>query len=109
MKYIVGYPVRSDRSYMDALVRNKDSISELYFSWGDSPSGRSSMEADRELTAFEYQKCMESDISRIASEGIKLNLLFNANCYGRDAQSRAFFNKTGNLIDYVQKNSDFPR
>ena len=29
-------------------------------------------------------------------------LLFNANCYGKDSQSRAFFNKIGETADYIK-------
>lgn len=33
---------------------------------------------------------------------ITLNLLFNANCYGADTQSRFFFNKVGETIDCIK-------
>ena len=31
-------------------------------------------------------------------------MLFNANCYGKDSQSREFFNGIGDLIDYIKSN-----
>ena len=101
MKYIVGYPIKSNPSFLDTIVENKNSIAELYFSWGDMPGGRSSSESECGLTTLEYQNQVEKDISRMAKAGIRLNLLFNANCYGRESQSRALFNKIGNLIDYT--------
>ena len=42
-----------------------------------------------------------NDLKKISEEKIPLNLLFNANCYGKDSQSRAFFNKIGNTVDYI--------
>ena len=103
MKYIVGYPIRADEGFLKCVIRNKEHIAELYFSWGGVAGGRSSSEAEQTYTPFEYQKQVERDIARIAGAGIKLNLLFNANCYGKDSQSRDFFNKVGNLIDYTER------
>ena len=40
-------------------------------------------------------------LQRLRDEQIKLNLLFNANCYGADSQSRAFFHKIGTTMEYV--------
>jgi len=37
----------------------------------------------------------------VSDLGIPLNLLFNATCYGEDSQSRAFFHKVGQTIDYI--------
>ena len=103
MKYIVGYPIKENKAFLDALAENKDSISEVYFSWGDIPNGRSALSADDASTPFEIQQRQVNDLKRLSSEGIKLNMLFNANCYGKDSQSRAFFNRVGNLIDYVSR------
>ena len=103
MKYIVGLPIRLDKQFLDTVIDNKDRIKEFYFSWGDMPSGRSTVSAERELTAFEYQKQTEEALALIHSAGIKLNLLLNANCHGKDSQSRAFFYKIGNLIDFIAR------
>ena len=103
MKYIVGYPIKENKTFLNALLRNKDSISEVYFSWGDIPNGRSAMSADGEATPFELQQRQANDLKLLSSGGIRLNMLFNANCYGKDSQSRAFFYKVGNLIDYIQR------
>ena len=40
----------------------------------------------------------------LSKAGIALNLLFNGNCYGKDSQSRAFFYKIGETIDYIKNN-----
>ena len=103
MKFIVGYPIKESGDFLDAVIKNKDDISEVYFSWGDTPNGRSALSIDVSMTQFELQQRQFNDLKRLSSEGIRLNLLFNGNCYGKDSQSRAFFNKVGNLTDYVQR------
>jgi len=103
MKYIVGYPIKENKPFLKDIIQNKDSVSEVYFSWGDIPNGRSALSIDEELTSFEVQQRQSEDLRLLSSEGLKFNLLFNANCYGKDSQSRAFFNKIGNLIDYISK------
>lgn len=103
MKYIVGYPIKENRAFVDEIVQNKDGISEVYFSWGDMPNGRSALSAGGEETAFEAQQRQWADLKKIAAEGLGLNMLFNGNCYGKDSQSRAFFQKIGDLTDYVHR------
>ena len=103
MKYIVGYPIKENKSFLNTLVKNKDSISEVYFSWGDMPNGSSALSVDGEMTPFEIHQRQAEDLKYLSSNGLKLNMLFNANCYGKDSQSRAFFYKIGSLIDYIQR------
>ena len=103
MKYIVGYPIREDQSFLNTIIQNKNSISEVYFSWGGIPNGRSTLSTEEEATPFELQMRQRDDLKLLASEGLKFNLLFNANCYGKDSQSREFFNKVGNLTDYISR------
>ena len=103
MKYIVGYPIKENRSFLNDVIQNKDSVYEMYFSWGDIPNGRSALSIDETLTPFEVQLRQRDDLKLLSSENIRLNLLFNANCYGKDSQSRAFFYKVGNLIDYISR------
>ena len=103
MKYIVGYPIKENKAFLNDVIQNKDNVYEVYFSWGDIPNGRSALSLDEALTPFEIQQRQANDLKRLASEGIRLNLLFNANCYGKDSQSRDFFNKIGNLTDYIKR------
>lgn len=103
MKYIVGYPISENKPFIHSLLQNKEHISEVYFSWGDLPNGRSGLSANQGLTAFELQKRQFEDLKTLADSGIRFNLLFNANCYGKDSQSRAFFDRIGTLTDYIQR------
>ncbi len=101
MKYIVGYPVGVAAGFIDTVIANKDKVEEVYFSFGDNPSGRSGLSAAREGTPLELQLRQMEDLRRLSKEGIALNLLYNANCYGAEAQSRVFFERIGDLTDYL--------
>jgi len=103
MKYIVGYPIQDNKPFLQTVIQNKSKISEVYFSWGDMPNGRSALSVGDTATPFEAQQRQMNDLKQLSREGIGLNLLFNANCYGKDSQSRAFFNKVGNTIDHIRR------
>lgn len=102
MKYIVGYPMKENPQFLDCLIQNKKAIKEVYFSWGEMPNGRSASEIDSGLPDFFYQKRQLEDLKGLSDAGIQLNLLFNANCYGKDSLSASFFNKIGNITEYVR-------
>lgn len=100
MKYMVGLK-SADYQLLECIKANKQNIYEVYFSWGDMPNGRTSQIESDIYTQWEMQDMQRSALKELSQEGIALNLLFNANCYGKDSQSRAFFHKVGTIIDYV--------
>lgn len=100
MKYMVGLK-STDKNLLKSIIESKEHIYEVYFSWGDLPNGRTSQLESQDYTAWEMQDLQRTTLAELSKEGIALNLLFNANCYGKDSQSRAFFNKVGTIIDYV--------
>ena len=102
MKYMVGLN-NQNTDFIEDIISRKEHISEVYFSWGDIPNGRNQQIQSEEYTAYELQRRQDKDLRRLGENGIALNLLFNANCYGKDSLSRAFFNKTGNTIDYIKR------
>ena len=104
MKFSVGYQYLENASLIDAIIKNKDNISEVYFSWGDIPNGRNTLDKFENATLFEIQNLQVRDLTQISKAGIPLNLLLNANCYGKDSQSRSFYNNLGNTIDYIKTN-----
>lgn len=103
MKWIVGYQMREDDAFAGSIIARADEIRELYFSWGDFPNGRSSLSDRDGETLFERQLRQKADLERFSEAGLHFNLLFNGNCYGRDSQSRAFFEKVGNTVDYIAR------
>ena len=103
MKFSVGYQIRKDNSFTRALLKNKEKISEIYFSWEDFPNGRNISLMKEELSVYEAREKHNSDFDLIFNEGIGFNLLLNGNCYGKHAQSRAFFCKVGDTVDYLRE------
>ena len=101
MKYMVGLQNKND-DFLENIIENKEHISEVYFSWGNFPNGRNNRDIAGEYTEFEMMKWQDEALSRLSRNNIPLNILFNANCYGKDSQSRAFFNNVGNTVDYLK-------
>lgn len=103
MKYAVGYKLMQNSDFVDAILSYRENISEVYFSWGSYPNGRNSQDRQQDMTAWEAQKRQEGDLKVLSEGGFKFNLLFNAMCYGKDSQSRAFFEGVGSTIDYIKR------
>ena len=88
MKFSVGY--QADEAWIEAILANRSSVYDCYFSFGTMPSGRHGVnDAARQL----------DDLGRLADGGIALNILFNANCYGAKALAKAFYTEIGETID----------
>ena len=102
MKYSVGYQLSNNTEFLNKIIEYKFHIYEVYFSWGDFPNGRNNQVKRADMLPWEAQSKQMDDLKRLSDAGIELNLLFNANCYGADSQSREFFNKIGDTIDYIK-------
>ena len=96
MKFMAGYQLNAREDLLAAVIRAKERISEVYFPWGDIPTGRGVPLEQGELLPWEAQTLLAEDLKHLSDEGIGLNLLLNGNCYGRESQSRSFFEKIGN-------------
>ena len=102
MKYMVGLK-NGDQELLRCIKENKENIYEVYFSWGDIPNGRTSQVTSEAYAPWEMQEMQRQAVKELSDAGVSLNLLFNANCYGKDSQSRAFSHKVGTVIDYVSE------
>lgn len=102
MKFSVGYSVSSSNAFLEEIVKNKERIKEVYFSWGDFPNGRSPETVGRGLTEWEAYEKATNDLSLLNAEGIEFNLLFNGNCYGGESLSEGFYNKIGDTADFIK-------
>lgn len=101
MLFSVGYQLRVDDLFVNTVLENCEKIGEIYFAWDDLPNGRNTVTGNN-LYKFSAIKKQEADFKRIKSAGLKFNLLLNANCYGKQAQSREFFCKIGDTVDYLK-------
>lgn len=106
MKYSVGYQFLRREALIKSVTKNAEKISEIYFSFDDFPNGRNSLQGDERLFKWEVLGQQLEDLKTLSALGIKMNFLLNGNCYGKHAQSRAFFNKIGDTIDYLLANCD---
>ena len=101
VKFSVGLP-KNNMEFVNCIIQNAEHIYEVYFSWGDFPNGRSNQTQSDYYTPWELVDIQREMLQRLSDAGISLNMLFNANCYGKDSQSRAFFNKVGETVDYAK-------
>ena len=95
MKFMIGYNFGCHAELLDAAIASAEKIHEVYFPWGGLATGRGTVQG------FEKENILIADLKRLSDTGIGLNLLLNGTCYGRDSQSRAFFGKIGNSVDYL--------
>ena len=100
MKYTVGLNAAVPE-FLDCILENRQHIHEVYFSWGDLPNGRSNQLEKAGFTPWQLQDMQRAALSALSAGGVGLNLLFNANCYGEEAQARSFFHQVGTIIDHV--------
>ena len=101
MKFSVGYQM-SNRKFLDDIIKNKEHIEEVFFSFGDFPNGRN-IQTQQDIPSFKAMELQLSDLALLNDNGIKFNLLFNGNCYGADSLSRSFFEKVGEATDYIKE------
>ena len=101
MKFMVGLN-GTKPEFTEEICKNAAQIHEVYFSWGDFANGRSRQTENALYLPWEMQAMQMEALEKLSASGIKLNILFNANCYGKDSQSRAFFEKIGNTVDFIR-------
>ncbi len=92
----VGYPVINVPWFKNVVKRYREQIGEVYFSWQDLPSGRMAVSDN-------IQNRMEKDLSEFHSMNIRLSLLINGNCYGKEAMSKAFSDKIITIINNINE------
>lgn len=101
MKYLVGYQLSgaNELPFTSLMEPYWDHISEVFFPWVDSASGRNAIGVKRGYTDWGAQQQLEAELMEIRQRGVKLDLLFNANCYGGQAISEALDNRVASVIE----------
>ncbi|MCK4981779.1 MAG: hypothetical protein KAS17_02590 [Victivallaceae bacterium] len=96
LKLSVGYFLPDKYSICDCIEQYGKHIGEVYFPVKDVPGGRGiSIFGDAE------GREMLAELKEIKSAGRKLNMLWNANCYGGEALSQELAQKVKRAIDKV--------
>ncbi len=104
MLFSVGYRAMQSPAFVQKIIQNRQHISEVYFAWGGFANGRNDQRFSNEFTPWEATSRMTEDLKQISDAGVKLNVLFNAMCYGKDSLSRDFFNRVGQTVDWLGQN-----
>ncbi len=100
MKYAVGYQnTYAWEPFTDVAADYKDHISEVFFPWPASPSGRPPVMPDEGSTVQDLEENLLSDLKKLKEMGIRPDLLLNANCYGTEAVSHGFEQRICEVID----------
>jgi hypothetical protein len=102
IKYEVGYQLsNSNFSFTRLIADFLPHIDTVYFPWMDVPSGRASLSSRRGYVDWDAQSRLEHDLLWIKKQNIRLNLLFNGNCYGDFAVSTRLRNSLLSIIEYL--------
>lgn len=104
MKFAVGFQLydMAEEPFSHIVDTYKEHISEVFFAWQDTPSGRSAVATRHGFTDWSAQSRMEEELRAIKAMGIKLDLLFNGNCYGEYALSEKLANSVISVIQHLQ-------
>ena len=102
MKFAVGYQQMEDGSPFSSIVKDYlPSIGEVYFAWSGSPSGRPVLGGQTGKPDWSSQNILEGELQEFRKLGVKLDLLFNANCYGERAVSCGLENEVVSIIGHL--------
>ncbi|MGD9495582.1 MAG: hypothetical protein AB7Y46_04630 [Armatimonadota bacterium] len=104
MKFAVGYQLLGDEDepLVEVIADYTPHIAEVYFPWADMPSGRAPLATRRGYTDWAAQRDLERDLLRLREMGMRLDLLFNAACYGGRAISEWLQNQVRSVLDYLE-------
>lgn len=87
MKFAIGYKHQSEGEAFSDLALSYNEVSEVYFPWVDEPSGRPVLGYGEGDDSETVKELLREELTALRAAGKKLDLLLNANCYGRMAMS----------------------
>ena len=104
-KLAVGYQEPENGEFFHDIVADyRDAVGEVYFSWCGTPSGRPGLP----VTDWEQQERQEHELGCLRRAGFKLDLLFNANCYGAEAVSEHLARECCGILYYLESRELLP-
>ncbi|MDD2461643.1 MAG: hypothetical protein WC328_08420 [Kiritimatiellia bacterium] len=100
MKVAIGYQHTGEGEPFSAIVADyRDRIGEVYFPWPGQASGRPPLGHAVDVSPEEIQQVLEEELQTLRRMGVKLDLLFNANCYGERAVSVSLGKEVVSTVD----------
>lgn len=105
MKFAVGFQLYDvgEEPFSSIVETYRDSISEVFFPWQDFATGRSAVATRHGFTDWAAQSRTEEELKKIKAMGIKLDLLFNGNCYGQYAISERLANSVCSVVAHLEE------
>ena len=102
-RFSVGYRQfeHGEDDFITLIKDYHDQVSEVYFAWPGTASGRNALGDCRGGKDWNAQYRLEDDLINLKKMGIKLNLLFNANCYGKYAVSEHLENEVSSILEHL--------
>ncbi|NLF94444.1 MAG: hypothetical protein GX564_11220 [Oligosphaeraceae bacterium] len=102
MKFAIGYQQPENGESFTAIVNDyRPHIAEVFFPWVGAASCRSALGKARGALDWQAQNVLEEDLHAIRASGVKLDLLFNANCYGARAVSVSLENEVMSIVSHL--------
>ena len=108
LKLSVGYQDSEKYGFSQIVRTYRDAIEEVYFAFVGEPSGRSALGGYDGYFDYTLQARLVSELKAIRALGIRLDLLFNANCYGADAMSEVLRGRVLSIIEYLESEGLLP-
>lgn len=101
-RFAVGYQQANEGELFSEVVKDyAEDIAEVYFAWPGQASGRHALGSVRGIRNWDAQNELEEDLQNFKRQGIKLDVLFNANCYGGRAVSQHLENEVVSILEHL--------
>ncbi len=107
-KLSVGYDLQHGIRFIDVLKPYSRVIREVYFAWPGVANGRAQIRTDSPVVREKLKNDLLTILRWCRTQGIELNLLLNANCYGNDAFSESLRSTVTQTIDTLSDNGLYP-
>ena len=106
MKFSVGYQYPDEENnerFPEILQDYRHHVSELYFAPGNEPGARSPAAMASGLDEDEAWHILMEDLAETRNMGIRLNLLFNANCLGGECIGLPLQNRLLHITEKIME------
>lgn len=102
MKFALGYQHLEDGGPFSEIVADyRGHVGEVYFPWEGQASGRPPLGHALDEDPAEIRRVLEEELQALRGLGVKLDLLFNANCYGARAMSVSLENEVRDTVGHL--------
>ena len=104
-KYAVGYDWMIPGGFAAMVEPYLPVVKEVFFSWPGMVSGRNIL---LEKSVEESVEQLAADLTWCRKNGVELDLLFNANCYGEDAFTEILRGQVYDVMEDLGRRGLFP-